>query len=76
VIKAIDDFLIDRVFQRISDMLIHRQAEPPPKLDQLEQEVMAANVPPDVLIRRDTLRDLLRYVRRLERDVAEMGSFW
>ena len=37
---------------------------------------MAADMTPDVLIRRDTLRDLLRYVRRLERDVAETGEFW
>ena len=53
---------------------IHRQAEPPPGLDEFEADIM-----PAVGTRtfdRSFLRALMRYVRRLERDVAEMGEFW
>jgi hypothetical protein len=73
-------YAAERVFEAMMEAWVEaqpilRQPEPPPRLDQLEQEVMAANVPLDVLVGRETLRDLLRYVRRLEREMEE-GGFW
>jgi len=37
---------------------------------------MASDATLVVPVARERLRSLLRYVRRLERDVAEMGEFW
>jgi hypothetical protein len=54
--------------------LLRRVPEPPPGLDEFEQHVMTSKVPLVVPIGRDFARALLRYVRRLERDVAEMGE--
>ena len=55
----------------------HHLGRPPrlEKLDQLEQEVMPSNASSLVHLDRELMRALLRYVRRLERDVAE-GGFW
>ncbi len=54
---------------------VRRAAEPPPGLAEFEQHVMASDAPAVVLVDRALVRALLRYVRRLERDVAE-GNFW
>ncbi len=52
---------------------VHRQPEPPPSLEVFEERVMAADCPGVVVVERTFIRALLRYVRRLERDVAEGG---
>jgi hypothetical protein len=54
---------------------IRRQPEPPDGLDKFEKHLMAPFAPTVVLFDREFLRALLRYVRRLERDVGE-GGFW
>ncbi len=54
---------------------IHRQPEPPDGLEVFEQRVMASESWDVWPVNRVFLRALLRYVRRLERDVAE-GGFW
>jgi hypothetical protein len=51
--------------------LIHRQPELPPGLDEFEQRVMESDWPPVVYVDRALIRALLRYVRRLERDLGE-----
>ena len=64
----------------------HRQPEPPEGLEEFEQRVMASSAFRTVLADRAPAgarrggggfwsRALLRYVRRLERDVGE-GGFW
>jgi hypothetical protein len=55
--------------------LIRRQPEPPEGFDWFEGVIMASAMSPTVVIDRVFSRALLRYVRRLERDVAEWG-FW
>ena len=54
--------------------LIHRQPELPPGLDEFEQRVMESDWPPVVYVDRALIRALLRYVRRLERDLGEGDS--
>jgi hypothetical protein len=55
-------------------------AEPPPGLDEFEADIMAPDALKLYTLDRAFIRAPLRYVRllerRLERDVAEMGSFW
>jgi hypothetical protein len=49
----------------------------PPGLADWEAYVMASDAPAVCIMDRDLVRALLRYVRRLERDVAVAeGSFW
>jgi hypothetical protein len=57
-------------YARIERHPIRRQPEPPPGLDEFEQHVMASDAPAVVLADRAFLRALLRYVRRLESDLA------
>jgi hypothetical protein len=46
----------------------------PNGLDEFEAHVMASNYPAICMIDRDLVRELLRYLRRLEAEAA--GSFW
>jgi hypothetical protein len=58
---------------------IRRQPEPPADLESFEQHVMAADAPEYVLVDRNWIRELLRYVRRLDRDAGAMWEdvgFW
>jgi hypothetical protein len=57
-------------------LVIHRQPEPPRCLDDWERVLMMPCIEPTVVVSRAFIRALLRYVRRLERDVAETGEFW
>ena len=50
----------------------NRRPEPPPGLDEFERAIMTS---PTVAIDREYICALLRYVRRLKRDVGE-GGFW
>jgi hypothetical protein len=60
-------------YEREAPRPIPRQPEPPARLDQLERHAMASEVPAAVLVDRALIRGLMRYVRRLERDV---GGSW
>jgi hypothetical protein len=51
-------------------------AVPPDGLDDIEAAVMASEVPAVILLDRISMRLLLRYVRALERERDEVGSFW
>jgi len=55
---------------------IHRVAEPPSDLDWFESGVMSAHAALMIEVDRAFLRELLRYVRRLEHDVEDLGGFW
>ncbi len=55
---------------------VHRQPDPPPGLAEFERDIMASESARLFDVDRAFLRALLRYVRRLERDVAERGEFW
>jgi hypothetical protein len=57
------------------ELVVRRQPESPPLLDEWEAHVMAADCPVVCMTDRANVRALLRYVRRLERDAAEMGDF-
>lgn len=57
-------------------MAARRQPKPPAGLNEWEPNVMAADCPAVCLMDRASVRALLRYVRRLEREVMEMGEFW
>ena len=56
--------------------VIHRKPEPPPDLAEFEANIMTSDAAFVSDVDRAFMRALLRYVRRLERDVAEMGEFW
>jgi hypothetical protein len=51
-------------------------AVPPDGLAEIEAAVMASEVPAVILLDRASMRLLLRYVRALERERDEAGSFW
>lgn len=48
--------------------------EPPPELSTFEAAVMASNAPAVLILDRGLMRDLLRYLRALEAELA--GEFW
>ena len=51
-------------------------AVPPDGLDEIEVAVMASEAPAVILLDRISMRLLLRYVRALEQERDEAGSFW
>jgi hypothetical protein len=52
------------------------QVAPPPNLSEFEAIIMASSAPAVVMIDRELIRGLLRYLRRLERERLEQGCFW
>jgi hypothetical protein len=54
--------------------VIHRVAEPPPDLDEFEADIMASYAAHTFSIYRAWMRALLRYVRRLEREVGRASG--
>jgi hypothetical protein len=48
----------------------------PPGFDEFAAHLDASDAPAVVLIDRELMRALLRYVRTLEREIADAGSFW
>jgi hypothetical protein len=54
---------------------LRRYPDRPRGLVPLETQVMAASAPMMVPVERTLIRALVRYLRRLERDVGE-GGFW